>query len=75
MHKYRIEILRDLKYVSQIDAKNKNAFWRDAIDKKIKSIGIAIDILETGKVAPINYKKTSSHIIFDIKMDFTRKVW
>ena len=72
-HKHRIEIPTSLKHAAEIDIKNRNTFWRDAIAKEMSSIGVAFDILETGQVAPIGYRKTSGHIIFDVKMDFTRK--
>ena len=35
---------------------------------------MAFNILETGEVAPLGYKKTSGYLVFDIKMGFTRKV-
>ena len=40
----------------------------------MKSISISFNILETGQVAPVGCKRTSSHMAFDIKMDFTRKI-
>ena len=73
IHKYRIEIPRDFNHTSQIDTKNKNTIWRDTKDKEMKSIGVTFDILETGEVASMSYKKTSGQIVFDIKIDFTRK--
>ena len=39
----------------------------------MNSIGIAFDILETGQVTPIGHRKPSGHMMFDAKMDFTRK--
>ena len=36
-------------------------------------IGVAFDILGTQQVAPIGHRKTSGHIAFDVKIDFTRK--
>ena len=39
----------------------------------MKSISVAFGILEIGEVAPIGYKKTSGHIVFNVKIDFTRK--
>ena len=32
-----------------------------------------INNLKAGKSAPIGWSKSSGHIIFDVKMDFTRK--
>ncbi len=34
---------------------------------------IAFEILEPGKKAPPDWFKATGHIIFDVKMDFTRK--
>ena len=53
--------------------KNGNTFWRDAIRKEMTNVGIAFDILEDDEHLPVGYKKASGHIIFDVKMDFTRK--
>ena len=36
-------------------------------------IGIAFEILENDEFLPKDYKRVTGHIIFDIKMDFTRK--
>ena len=72
-HKYGIEVPTSLKHAAEIDSRNKNTFWRDAIAMEMSSIGVAFDILETGQVAPVGFKRTSGHIIFDVKMDFTRK--
>ena len=36
---------------------------------------IAFKILEPGQKAPSDWHKATGHIIFDVKMDFTRKAW
>jgi len=36
-------------------------------------VGVAFKILEDDEVTPVGYKKSSGHIVWDIKMDFTRK--
>ena len=36
------------------------------------SIGFAFDIVETEKNTPVGFKRTSGHMTFDIKMNFTR---
>ena len=38
------------------------------------NIGAAFEILEDGKTAPVGYNKVSGHLIWSVKMDFTRKV-
>ena len=37
------------------------------------NIGVAFEILEDGKSAPAGYIKVSGHLIWSVKMDFTRK--
>ena len=34
---------------------------------------VAFEIVENGKPAPVGWTKTSGHLIWDLKMDFTRK--
>ena len=72
-HKYGIEIPMTLEDAKRIDAGNKNTYWQDAIDKEMKNVAVAFEILKQGESAPIGWSKSSGHIIFDVKMDFTRK--
>jgi hypothetical protein len=39
----------------------------------MKTVTPAFEFLETGTNAPVRYQKIPCHIIFDVKMDFTRK--
>ena len=72
-HKYGIEIPTSIEHAYQIDSKNKNHFWRNAIQKEMTNVGVAFEILSTGKKAPPGWKGASGHLVFDVKMDFTRK--
>jgi hypothetical protein len=72
-HKYGIEVPTSIKHALEIDKKNGNHFWRDAIDKEMKNVSIAFEILEENQHLPPGYTRASAHIIFDVKMDFTRK--
>jgi hypothetical protein len=72
-HKYGIEIPRSVEEAKRIDAKNGNTFWMDAIRKEMGNVGVAFEILPEGKKAPPGWIKASGHLIFDVKMDFTRK--
>ena len=36
-------------------------------------MGVAFEVLPSGKKAPVGWRKVTGHIIFDVKMDFTRK--
>ena len=72
-HKYGIEIPRSVKEALQLDEKNGNDFWDRAIKKEMYNASIAFDILELGEKPPPGWSKASGHMIFDVKMDFTRK--
>ena len=72
-HKYGIEIPTSITHAKRIDQKNGNTFWTDAILKEMKNVGIAFTILDMGKKAPPGWTKASGHLVFDVKMDFTRK--
>ena len=37
------------------------------------NVGIAFEILDKDKTAPVGWSKESGHLVFDVKMDFSRK--
>ena len=57
----------------KIDANNSNIHWQDAIRKEMKKVGVAFEIIQNAHTAPVGWRKVTGHIIFDVKMDFTRK--
>lgn len=72
-HKYGIEIPTSVEHAYEIDRKNGNDFWRKALEKEMYNIGVAFEVLEDGKLAPAGYTKVTGHLVWDVKMDFTRK--
>jgi hypothetical protein len=72
-HKFSIRLPKSVAEALQLDKENGNQLWYDAIQKELKNVQIAFKFLEEGEAAPIGYKKIPCHIIFDVKMDFTRK--
>lgn len=72
-HKYGIEIPRSVEHAYEIDWKNGNTFWRDALKKEMSNIDVAFNFLADDEKIPEGYTKSSGHIIFDVKMNFTRK--
>ena len=71
--KYGIEVPTSVKHALELDAKNKDTFWADALSKEMSNVGIAFELLQLGEKAPPGWTKASGHLIFDVKMDFTRK--
>ena len=63
-HKYGIEIPR---------ARNGNTMWRDTLKKEMYNIRVAFEILDEGAHAPHGWKQVTGHLVWDVKMDFTRK--
>ena len=71
--KYRIEIPTSVDHAMEIDRKNRNTMWKDALALEMFNVGVAFEILEEGQKAPPGWNKASRHLIWDVKMDFTRK--
>ena len=72
-HKYGIEVPSSVKHAIEIDRKNKNTLWQDTLAKEMGNVCVAFEILSSNAKAPPGWYKASGHIIFDVKMDFTRK--
>lgn len=72
-HKYGIEIPASVADAIRIDKENQNTLWRDAITKEMTNVGIAFEILEDGNEPPVGWNEVTGHLVFDVKMDFTRK--
>ena len=73
MHKYGVEIPRDVKHAHEINARNGNTLWRDALKKKMYNVRVAFEILDEGVHVPHGWKQVTGHLVWDVKMDFTRK--
>ena len=73
-HKFGIEVPDSVKDALELDSKNGNTVWADAIATEMKYVQVAFKILPDGTATPIGYQKISCHMIFDVKMeDFRRK--
>jgi hypothetical protein len=72
-HKFGIRLPKTVEEAIALYTENGNTFWYDAIQKEIKNVLCAFKFLPEGEQPPIGYKKIPCHMVFDIKMDFTRK--
>ena len=72
-HKFGIEIPMNVKEALDLDRDNKNTFWQDAIKKEMGTVEKAFDVLPKGSKKPVGYQEIKCHLVFDVKMDFTRK--
>ena len=65
---------KTVKEAAELDAKNGDTKWMDAILKEMTNVRVTFDILKDGNRAPIVHKQINCHLIFDVKMeDFRRK--
>ncbi len=72
-HKYGIEVPSSVRNAIEIDRKNKNTLWHDALAKEMGNVCVTFEILGLNAKAPPGWYKASGHIICYLKMDFTRK--
>ena len=72
-HKYAVKIPKDVEHAHEIDARNGNTLWRDALKKEMYNVGVAFEILDEGVHVPHGWKQVTRHLVWDVKMDFTRK--
>jgi hypothetical protein len=72
-HKYVVEVPRSFDHAKQLDKRNKNTLWMSAWEKEMTNVSTAFEILDEGEPAPSDWEESSEHLIWDVKMDFTRK--
>jgi Reverse transcriptase (RNA-dependent DNA polymerase) len=72
-YKFGIRIPTSVEEALELDKENNNTLWYDAIMKEMKNVRIAFEIVPTGEKPPPGYQFVGLMMVFDIKMDFTRK--
>ncbi len=71
-HKYGIELPTSVKHAIEIDCKNGNTLWKNALSREMDNLCVAFEILGPGMKVPPGWHKASGHLVLDV-MDFTRK--
>ena len=72
-HKFGVLIPKSVKEALILDDKTGTDLWQKAIEKEMKNVMPAFTFLEQDDKVPIGYQHIDCHMIFDVKMDFTRK--
>ena len=81
-HKFGIRIPKTIEEARRLDLENNNTYWMDAVAKEMAKAGIAYMPVEGHSPEDVRANKCDAlrghqeircHIIFDVKMDFTRK--
>ena len=73
IYKYGVKIPRSIEHSREIDKRNKNTLWMDALKIEMDNVEVAFDIQEDGTPIPFGYKEASGHLVWDDKMEFTCK--
>jgi hypothetical protein len=71
--KYGTEVPTSIVRAKELNRINGNTLWMDTLKLDMYNVGVAFKVLEDGKGAPQGWTQASGHIIWDLKMDFTRK--
>ena len=71
--KYGIEIPKSVHRALEIGQETGTDFWRKALQLEMSKILPAVKILDKNEAKLVGYQQIPCHIVFDVKMDFTRK--
>ena len=71
--KFGIDVPGSVEEAIKLDEKNGNTLWQDAIRKEMKNSRHAFKLLDRGDKAPVGFTEITCHLIFDLKLDMTRK--
>jgi hypothetical protein len=72
-HKYGIKLPKTTAEAYEIDKETGTDYWHQAIMKEMKNNMVAFKFLEEGESIPVGSKWIPFHMIFDVKIDLTRK--
>ena len=72
-HKYGVELPSIINNAKQLDSKNNNSLWCDALAEEMYNVGVAFEVLGEGKGAPPGWHKVTGHLCWDVKFNFERK--
>jgi hypothetical protein len=79
-HKFGLKLPHSVQEALQIDEETGTKFWRRAIEKEMKNVMPAFEKWDNGTIEDIQngkkligYQEVFCHIVFDIKVNFTRK--
>ena len=81
-HKYGIRLPKNMDEALRLDEANGNHYWEDAVKKEMGKVKVAYRTYEEHTPEEVRknlaselrgYQEITCHLIFDVKMDFTRK--
>jgi hypothetical protein len=72
-YKFGIKVPANIAEARALDAENGDDMWERSVEKEMKNVWVAFKILDDGQAVPVGYQRIPCMLIFDVKMDFTRK--
>ncbi len=72
-YKFGVQIPKTVQQALELDTLAGNKLWYNAIMKEMTKVMVAFDIKERETPPPPGHQFVNLHMVFDIKMDFTRK--
>ncbi len=70
--KFGLEVPRTVQRALEIDQETGTDLWKKVIEKEMHHVSCAFQVLDEGAQEPRVSKRILCHLIFDIKMDFSR---
>jgi hypothetical protein len=71
-HKFGLRLPKSIEEAYEIDRETGTDHWHRAIIKEMKNNSVAFQLIEEQDI-PIGYQWIPCHMVFDIKLDLTRK--
>mmetsp|Transcript_10258 Transcript_10258/g.14494 ORF Transcript_10258/g.14494 Transcript_10258/m.14494 type:complete len:199 (+) Transcript_10258:2647-3243(+) len=71
--KFDVRVPNTVEEALQFDKDNDNDLWAKSIEKELKNVRIAFELLQEGEKIPVGSKLIPYHFIFDVKYDLTWK--
>jgi hypothetical protein len=72
-YKFGIKVPANIAEARALDLENGDDFWERSIEKEMKNVRVTFKIMDDGQRVPVGYQRIPCMLIYDLKMDFTRK--
>jgi hypothetical protein len=71
--KFGIQVPNTIAEARRLDAESGDTYWEKLIKKEMQNVRVAFKVLDNKQNLPVGYLQIPCRLIFDVKLDFTRK--
>ena len=71
--KFGVTVPSTVEEALKLDKETGTSHWKIAIEKELKNVRVAFQLLEDGEKVPVGSKLIPYHFVFTVKVDLTRK--